>query len=108
MPRKTTSPDGPGTGPRRCAWIASAIRRQLDDGILKPGDVVTGTFLTREHGAGRQAAFKALRLLAAGGFFKRYPGCGHAVQDAGRRLPFVPGETAAPRTLATVEWSGDD
>ena len=81
-PRKTPSPDELGTDPRRYARIAAAVRRQIDDGTLKPGDTVPIGPLTRQHGVARRTAASGLRLLETEGRLKRYPGHGYTVQHA--------------------------
>jgi DNA-binding GntR family transcriptional regulator len=70
----------PGTDPRRYIRIAAAVRRQVDDGTLKPRDTVPIAALTREHGVSRKTAAKALGVLEAEGRLKRYPGLGYTVQ----------------------------
>lgn len=47
--------------------IADAIRDQIADGRLKPGDRVSICALHRRHGHARQTVTKALRLLASEG-----------------------------------------
>jgi DNA-binding GntR family transcriptional regulator len=53
MTHKTTSPDGAGTDPRPYVQVAAAVRAQIDDGALKPGDTVHIAALTRRHGVAR-------------------------------------------------------
>jgi GntR family transcriptional regulator len=78
MPTKTASPD---TDPRPYMRIAAAIRRQTEDGTLKPGDTVPISALARQHGVARNTASRALRLLETEGRLKCYPGYGYTVQD---------------------------
>ena len=80
MPATTPSPGDPVTGdPRRYARVAADVRRQIDDGTLKPGDTVPAVPLARQHGVDPHTAVKGLRLLAEEGRLRRYPGIGYAV-----------------------------
>ena len=76
--RKATTP-----GPKPWLWeqVAYSLRQRLDDGTLKPGDLVTIANLRREHSLKtRQTAGRALRLLEREGWLKRFPGYGYVVQ----------------------------
>jgi DNA-binding GntR family transcriptional regulator len=72
------------TDPRPYVRMAADVRRKINEGIIKPSDSVTIAQLRKEHGHARQTCIKTLRLLAAEGLLRWYPGVGYYVRsDAG-------------------------
>jgi DNA-binding GntR family transcriptional regulator len=65
--------------PRRYVQIAATLRREMLDGQLKPGSMVTITRICQETGHSRQTCGKAMGILADEGLIKRIPGLGYYV-----------------------------
>ncbi len=71
--------------PRRYLRIAGQIRRQIQEGTLKPGDQVARRKLVAETGYSRHTAGKGLMVLEREGMLTRIPGRGYIVTDDHRR-----------------------
>jgi DNA-binding GntR family transcriptional regulator len=66
--------------PRAYIRIAAELRRQIQDGEIKPGFPVPSIkSISQETGRARQTASKALKLLESEGFLARAPGLGYYV-----------------------------
>lgn len=73
--------------PRKYVQIANDMLRQIIDGLLEPGDVVTITELTEDYKVARQTARRAIKEIEARGLIvgygtagfvvtRKYPTCG--------------------------------
>jgi DNA-binding GntR family transcriptional regulator len=81
-----TKASPPGRKLRLWEQLACSVRQQVDDGTLKPGDLVVIGRLLREHGLKtRETAGRALRLLEREGRLRQFPGYGYVVQHAHAR-----------------------
>jgi DNA-binding GntR family transcriptional regulator len=70
----------PQADPRKYICMATALRAQIEDGTLRPGDRAPSiAALAAEHGGARQTVAKALRMLEAEGLIFRVPGLGYHV-----------------------------
>lgn len=68
--------------PRAYVRIAAAIRAQIQDGTLPPGNPTPSiTTLVQQYGVARQTAAKALHVLVDAGLVTRVPGLGYYVTD---------------------------
>jgi DNA-binding GntR family transcriptional regulator len=66
--------------PRKYRQLAEALRAQITNGEIAPGDPApTITELATSHGCARQTCAKALRILVDEGLLTRYPGLGYYV-----------------------------
>ena len=66
--------------PRAYVRLAAIVRRQVADGILKPGQPAPSiTRLSQEYGHARPTCGKALRLLEGEQVLRRIPGLGYYV-----------------------------
>jgi len=82
-PASTTSPD-----PRKSVHIAATVRRQIDDGTLRPGTPVSITTLASQHHVDRETAAKGLRILVGEERLALWPGYGYLVTSTpGRPAP---------------------
>jgi DNA-binding GntR family transcriptional regulator len=72
------------TDRRKYMQIASALRGQLEDGTLKPGDSLAATSVAAKYGCARQTAVGAVRILAQEGRLERLPRSGYIVGDLKR------------------------
>jgi DNA-binding GntR family transcriptional regulator len=66
---------------RKYMRIASALRGQLEDGTLKPGDSLAAVSVAARFGWARQTAVRAVRILAREGRLERLPRTGYVVGD---------------------------
>jgi GntR family transcriptional regulator len=66
--------------PRAYIRVAAAVRQQIHDGTLPPGQRAPSiTTLSQEYGLARPTVAKALKLLESEGLVTRYPGLGYYV-----------------------------
>jgi GntR family transcriptional regulator len=66
--------------PRAYIRLAAMVRRQITDGVLKPGQPAPPiTRISQEYGHARLTCGKALRLLEHEGLVTRIPGLGYCV-----------------------------
>jgi DNA-binding GntR family transcriptional regulator len=72
----------PGVQPCLSMQISEVIRREIDEGDLKPGETVSITKLTKKYGISRRTASRGLRLLGEEGRLRCWPGYGYTVQRA--------------------------
>ena len=69
--------------PRAYVRLAAALRQQITDGSLRPGDRAPSiTRLSQEHGHARPTCGKALRMLEDEGLVTRIPGLGYFVNHS--------------------------
>jgi DNA-binding transcriptional regulator YhcF (GntR family) len=69
----------PSDDPRKYVQIANDMLRQIINGVLEPGDVVTITELTEEHKVARQTARRAIREIESRGLIAGYGTAGFVV-----------------------------
>jgi DNA-binding transcriptional regulator YhcF (GntR family) len=69
----------PPDDPRKYVQIANDMLRQIIDGVLEPGDVVTITELTEDHKVARQTARRAIREIEASGLIAGYGTAGFVI-----------------------------
>jgi DNA-binding GntR family transcriptional regulator len=72
----------PDFDPRPYMRVAAALRAQIRDGELRPGDKVPSlTILSRQYDYNRHTCAKALLLLQGEGLVTRIPGRGYFVSS---------------------------
>lgn len=65
----------------RCLQIADAVREQIEDGVLRPGDQVPARReLADQHGVHIATVAHGLQILEAQGLVWRCPGLGYYVR----------------------------
>lgn len=67
MPAQTIVPSSDIESPTTAAGVADALRRQIQDGVLEPGEWLREIRICTEFGVGRSIARTALRTLADDG-----------------------------------------
>ena len=81
---ETGTVDLGGSDLRLYVQVAASVRRQIADGVLTAGSVVSSTAaLAAEHFCSRPTCAKGLRVLAAEGLIVRVPGCCYFVASCG-------------------------
>jgi DNA-binding GntR family transcriptional regulator len=82
--------------PREYVQVAAAVRKQITEGSLIPGQPVPITELCRLHGCCRQTASKGLRILEREGLLCRVRGLSYHVSSESLRLLAVPPRQRPP------------
>lgn len=86
--------------------LAARLRKQILDGVLRPGQVAPSErSLADEHGIGRQTAGKAMQLLRSEGLLERRRGQGWFVRERDELtdLTPAPGSTGVVRMPTSQE-----